>query len=207
AKELRKDFEREHFRLDDPVSEKARKGFIFFSIATGILFSAVTFMITQHPVYFIFGALIMITGPVLSIPLARRSREAAMNHQKWSAFRKFIIDFSAMKDAGPLLLPLWERYLVFAVAMGVAEKFLSNLRLVAAESGRTVPAAAWFIPLSAGHGMTAGSMDGLASIESLSASIGNLDSFSTALSSSSSGGGGFSGGGGGGGGGGGCGAG
>lgn len=204
AKEVRKKFEREYFRLDDPVSEKARGGFIAVSAASGVILAASLFIYSKHPLAIFYGVIILIAGTLMSIPLARRTKEAAVEHKRWMAFKKFMSDFSAMKEAGPSLLPMWEHYLVYATALGVADKLLSNLKLVAAEYGAPVQAALWYHPAVAGSSLQAQQMDGLASLESLSSSISNLQGLSSALSSSSGGGGGFSGGGGGGGGGGGC---
>jgi uncharacterized membrane protein len=122
------------------------------------------------------------------------------------AFKRFMSDFSAMKDAGPSLIPLWEHYLVYAVALGVADKLINNLKLVAKEYNSPVPMAVWFHPINASSFGPDGIGEGLSSLEAMSASLSNLESLSSAMSTSTSTGGGFSGGGGGGGGGGGSGA-
>ena len=83
----------------------------------------------------------------------------------------------------------------------MAEKLLSNLKLVARESNMVVPVVVWYHPLSTFGSGTAHDL-GFASLESLSASFSNIQSLSSALSTSTGSGGGFSGGGGGGGGGG-----
>jgi uncharacterized membrane protein len=205
AKSLRDDFERDHFKIDDDRSEKAKNRWIWFSLASGIIFIAAFVLGNRNPVFMIFGPFVFLVGSLISIPLARRSVEAAVEYNKWEAFKRFMTDFSAMKDAGPSLLPMWEEYLVYAAALGVADKLLSNLKLVASEYNTAVPAAVWFHPGSA-ESLGTGQLDSMAAFESLSSSISNMQNLSSALSSSSSGGGGFSGGGGGGGGGGGCGA-
>ena len=53
----------------------------------------------------VFGPIVILAGSLISIPLARRSPEAAVEYNKWEAFKKFMSDFSAMKEAGPSLLP------------------------------------------------------------------------------------------------------
>jgi len=131
--------------------------------------------------------------------LSRRTPEAALEVRKWEAFRRFMTDFSAMKDAGPQLLHLWEHYLVYAMALGVADRLLDNLKLVAAELDQPVMSPRWYRSPSMGRGMTGMSV---ASLESLTRSFQNFQNLSRALSTSTSRGGGFSGGGGGGGGGG-----
>ncbi len=206
AKKLRKNFEKEYFSIDDPVSEKARKGFIAISIGFGLIFAVLFLVGLRSPVLFGFAPLFIITGVLLSIPLARRSEKAALEHEKWKAFKRFMSDFSAMKDAGPSLIPLWEHYLVYAVALGVADKLIKNLRLVAAEYKTPVPMAVWFHPVGASSFEPGAVGEGLSSLDSMSASLANLESLASAMSTSPSPGGGFSGGGGGGGGGGGSGA-
>ncbi len=202
AGELRKGFEKDHFPIDDPVSERARNHFVILTVVTAPLATVIIFSLTRHPLSFVFGGLILIGGLILSLPLARRTREACLEHKRWTAFAKFMSDFSAMKEAGPSLLSMWEEYLVYAAALGVADKLLSNLKLFAREYGTPIPTPLWFHPLTAA-GAGALSTDAIDSIESLNRSISNLQSLSSALSTSSSTGGGFSGGGSGGGGGGG----
>ena len=111
--------------------------------------------------------------------LARWTPEAALEEKKWKAYKKFISDFSAMKDAGPSLLPMWEEHLVYATALGVADKLLSNLKMVAEEYRQGVPAAAWYYPR--GGGMPG---EGFTSLDSFSSSFSNLQNLSSALSSS-----------------------
>ncbi len=202
ADELRKGFEKDNFPIDDPVSERARKVFMLVSIVSAALASTILFSVSRHPLSIVFGGLILIGGLILSLPLARRTREACLEHKRWKAFSKFMSDFSAMKEAGPSLLPMWEEYLVYAAALGVADKLLSNLKLYASEYGTPIPTPLWFHPLGAAGTGALGAC-AIDSIESLNRSISNLQSLSSALSTSSSTGGGFSGGGSGGGGGGG----
>ena len=204
-KELRKDFEREFFSIDDPASEKARKAFMAISFGFGLIFVILFLAGLRSPILFAFAPLVVILGVLLSIPLARRTPEAALEHERWKAFKKFMSDFSAMKEAGPSLIPLWEHYLVYAVALGVADKLINNLKLVAREYSTPVPMAVWFHPI---HASSLGPRSGseLSSLDSMTASLSNLESLASAMTTSTSSGGGFSGGGGGGGGGGGSGA-
>ncbi|HUV35813.1 MAG TPA: DUF2207 domain-containing protein [Patescibacteria group bacterium] len=201
AKLLRERFEKEYFPLDDRGSEKVKGWFRASSIAVGVCLMVLFFTALRTPVVIGLGAFVILFGALASVPLARRTPQAALEHERWQAFKKFMTDFSAMKEAGPSLLPLWERYLVYATALGVAEKLLSNLKLVARESNMVVPVVVWYHPLSTSGSGTAHDL-GFASLESLSASFSNIQSLSSALSTSTGSGGGFSGGGGGGGGGG-----
>ncbi|UCF04970.1 MAG: DUF2207 domain-containing protein [bacterium] len=197
---MRKWFESKYFKLDDPRSEKAKLWFVGGSAVVFTAFLLVFAFGYRHPAFLILGFVVLASFP-LSASLSRWTPEAALEEKRWKAYKKFISDFSAMNDAGPELLPLWEKHLVYATALGVADKLLSNLEMVAKEYKRTVPVAAWYVP-RAGSAMAVGPGGGYASMESLSSSFSNLANLSSALSTSTSSGGGFSGGGGGGGGGG-----
>jgi uncharacterized membrane protein len=198
GKELRTWFELRHFELDDPRSKKAQILFIISGVLLAAIFILIFFLVNRSLVNIIVGGLVLACLPFAKA-LARWTPEAALEEKKWEAYKKFISDFSAMKDAGPSLLQIWEQHLVYATALGVADKLLSNLDLVAREFRAGVPAAVWYHPYGVGSGSGIG---GAASLQSFSASFANLASLSSALSSSTSTGGGFSGGGGGGGGGG-----
>jgi uncharacterized membrane protein len=198
GKRLRSWFEQTHFELDDPRSKKAQILFIVASVLLAAAFILVFFFVTWNLVNIIAGALVLASLP-FAMSLARWTPEAALEEKKWKAYKRFITDFSAMKDAGPNLIQIWEQHLVYATALGVADKLISNLDLVAKEFNSSSPAAAWFHAYAAGSGRGPG---GTASLQSLGASFANLANLSSALSSSTSTGGGFSGGGGGGGGGG-----
>ncbi len=191
GKRMRTWFERQHFRLDDAESEKAKNRFlvrlgIAGGLGTVLLFPMSLFTVLPVSVIALIVAL---------VSLSRRSPEAAREVQRWDAFKRFMSDFSAMRDAGPELLPLWERYLVYAVSLGVAEKFLRNLATLAQETAYELSQPGWYVS-SSGERFSTGSMAGMTSF------VQNLQNLTSALSSSTSSGGGFSGGGGGGGGGG-----
>ena len=57
------------------------------------------------------------------LPLRLRERVA-----RWGAFRRFLKDFSTFDDAPALAVIVWERYLVYAVALGVAGRVEKQVR-------------------------------------------------------------------------------
>jgi uncharacterized membrane protein len=135
-------------------------------------------------------------------PLLRQRTPAGQRrYHEWLGVRHYLTDFSQLADAPAGHLVLWERYLVYAVALGVSDELAHGLaaRLGAEESAQFAP---WYVGLSLGT-------PGYGSIGQFSSGFATsaVSSFTPASSSSGSGfGGGFSGGGGGGGGGGGIGA-
>lgn len=58
------------------------------------------------------------------------STEKGREHKAmWLAFKKFLLDFSNMKDYDEKSIVLWEHYLVYATGLGVAEKVIENLKI------------------------------------------------------------------------------
>ena len=117
--------------------------------------------------------------------------------------RNYLRDFSQLADAPAGHLVLWERYLVYAVALGVSDDLARGLAArIPAED--TQQFATWYSSHPghpAGYGSIGHFADGFTS-----SAVGSFAPPSSSSSSGSGSGGGFSGGGGGGGGGGGIGA-
>jgi uncharacterized membrane protein len=139
--------------------------------------------------------------------LRKRTQKGARKHAEVAGLKAFLRDFSLVDDVPVGHLALYERYLVYAVALGVADRLIAALRIrfpeLADPSSGFVP---WYVyGVAAGRG--GGGLDKLAGIGSMSGFASDFSRATSAAfsppSSSSGGGGGFSGGGGGGGGGGG----
>ena len=107
--------------------------------------------------------------------------------EKWKGLKKYMEDFSLLNEKEVLAIEVWEQYLVYATAFGIADKVLKQLKTVYPNIDEldniNSSAYMYFIYHS-----------------NFSSSISNSisSSISSAYSSSSGGGGGFSGGGGGG---------
>lgn len=106
--------------------------------------------------------------------------EGRIKNLKWEAFKRYITTFSYMKEHPPESVIIWEEYMVYATAFGVAKKTSKALKMI--------------LPEELNHNDKFIAYTGFAAMApSLSAATGG--------SSGSHGGGGFGGGGGGGGGG------
>jgi uncharacterized membrane protein len=198
-------FEKNYFNMYEPKSLKEATKFAIVLICYSALVFAVLFLsgmaqsITDVLLVILFVGIMF---GVLSVRTVRkRTPEGALEIKRWDAFKKYISDFSAMKDAPLTLLHIWDRYLVYAVVLGVAKELLENIRDLSLERHASVVAVAWYHPVGA-----LGVPKGMMSPQAFSALSSNMNNMINALSSSSSVGGGFAGGGGGGGGGGGSGA-
>lgn len=140
----------------------------------------------------------IVTGILLvamSSTIKRRSKNGQNEFAMWRAFRRFLLDFSSLRDAPVPSLQLWEHYLVYAVTLGVAKQVIDQLKLVFPElSGQGSD-------LAIGHGWlaTSAGTDLASTLTNLATSLEHSLLTATSVSSSESGrGGGFSGGGGGG---------
>jgi uncharacterized membrane protein YgcG len=136
----------------------------------------------------------------LGILLRRRTEKGARKHAEVAGLKAFLRDFSLVDDVPVGHLVLYERYLVYAVALGVADRLIQGLRMRFPELAEPERGfATWYIPAAYLHGGNGlGGLDKLSSLGSVG-SFANDFSAATASafsppSSSSGGGGGFSGG-------------
>ncbi len=138
------------------------------------------------------AALIAAIAAATALPSWRP--EVARERAGWVGFRRTLTDYTRMKDAPPDFFQLWDRYYVYAAALGVAEKYLKTLQRAAPARGmdqqQMVRQAAWMGASNAGN------------LAAMSRSITSLSSALAKSGASASSGGSSSGGGGGGGGGG-----
>ena len=49
--------------------------------------------------------------------------------QKWKAFKKFMEDYSLLKEKDTLDIVLWEQYLVYATVFGISKKVIKQLKM------------------------------------------------------------------------------
>jgi uncharacterized membrane protein len=141
------------------------------------------------------AAIVLVLTPLMRKRSVKGTEQAA----KAKALKKYLEDFSNMNEAPVESLILWERFLVYAVALGCASKVYSGLRTRLPNMVNHSGFAPWYVPMY-GHDMGTG-LDRFPSEWGTS-----TQSAMTPKNTSSGSGGGFSGGGGGGGGGGGFGA-
>jgi uncharacterized membrane protein len=149
------------------------------------------------------GGLCIAAGVIMAmfLPTLRKRTSAGAEEQAQAlALKKYLQDFSNMKDAPVDSLIVWERFLVYAVVLGVASHVIRGLAVKLPAVVNNPGFAPWFIPIG-GRGDMGSSMDNFPGSWGSAAT-----SAMTPANTSSGSGGGFSGGGGGGGGGGGFGA-
>ncbi|MEX2458279.1 MAG: DUF2207 domain-containing protein [Actinomycetota bacterium] len=58
---------------------------------------------------------------------------------QWRAFRRFLTEFSNLRDAPALAVIIWEHYLVYATALGVADRVAKQVRALVPEGALPSP--------------------------------------------------------------------
>jgi len=67
---------------------------------------------------------------IIPASFKRRSIMAEEDYEKWKAFKRFLLHFSQMKKHEIPSLVIWEHYLVYAAALGIAKEVLKQLKIV-----------------------------------------------------------------------------
>ncbi len=58
------------------------------------------------------------------------THQGEIEKQQWKALKKYMEDFSLLKERGIPDLILWEKYLVYATAFGISDKVIDQLKVV-----------------------------------------------------------------------------
>ena len=77
---------------------------------------------------------LIVQAPARGAGARRPGEEEA---ERWEAFRRYLTDFPRLQEAPPATLALWERYLVYGIAFGIAERVLQAAQLHDARGART----------------------------------------------------------------------
>lgn len=110
---------------------------------------AVLFIASALIGIFFFGSFIAIALAVLggvllmslvSLNFIRKYTRRGVEHKTmWGAFKKFLQDFSNMREAQIPSLVIWEHYLVYATSLGVADEVIDQLPKVFSEAELSNP--------------------------------------------------------------------
>src|SRR5690606_14949444 len=100
--------------------------------------------------------------------LRRRTEKGARKLAEMQALKKFLEDFSLVDDVPVGHLALYARYLVYAVALGVADRLVAGMRLRFPEVADDPSFAPWYGAAYVGVGRHGGGgIDRLSSLESI----------------------------------------
>ena len=95
-------------------------GVIYLVIAIIINFLASNWGVDFIPTYCI--TIVAIIFLIYTLLNTQKSAKGALHYAKWMAFKRFLLDFGNFKEKELPEIILWERYLVYAVVFGIADK-------------------------------------------------------------------------------------
>lgn len=96
-------------------------------IVLGFLFSLLGYVILG--ISLIIDTMLIPTLCIASVEAKHLTQKGENQHALWFAFRKFLEDFSLMDEKELPELAIWEQYLVYATALGVADTVIKQLPL------------------------------------------------------------------------------
>ena len=101
-------------------------------------FSSQIINLVSQSTIFGYGALLILALFIIDIILGIKAnnkidtytQEGIDEQEKWKAFKKYMEDFSLLNEKDIPDIALWEQYLVYATAFGIAEKVIKQLKIV-----------------------------------------------------------------------------
>lgn len=83
---------------------------------------------------FIIPLLILIINAILCSRIAKKinilTQKGVDTKEQWKGLKKYMEDFSLLKEREVPELVIWEKYLVYATVMGIADKVIKQLKIV-----------------------------------------------------------------------------
>ncbi|HSL87189.1 MAG TPA: DUF2207 domain-containing protein, partial [Bacteroidales bacterium] len=149
ALQFQKDYEYFKAKVKDTAEKqqffapnKLQGAKVFVLIGIGLILSGLAGLFLLGS--FIAIALIILGGVLIfgliAVNFIRKYSRRGVEHQAmWEAFKKFLQDFSNLKDAEIPSLVIWEHYLVYATSLGVADEEIDQLPKVFSEADLSNP--------------------------------------------------------------------
>ena len=137
------------------AAERAKdkaQGYAFIPIAFAIICWLIVPMFNvDATVNGIISLVIGISYMVYLWSIKRRSKNGNEEFAKWKAFKRFLEEFSSMKDYPIPSIIVWEHYLVYATSLKIADKVMDQLRIKlpdinTEESGATFLSQRYYVP-------------------------------------------------------------
>ncbi len=157
---FRKFFNKWKNKVDDKVDEdkhfipKGKNAFNFFATIYVLLLviflynsggllsylnNVEAFYINTRMINYMSIAGLVITIILAALPaviLGRRTREGTIYYLRWMKFKEFLDDFSLLKEHPPGSVEIWEKYMVYAITLGVADKVIKVMKLYIPKKSR-----------------------------------------------------------------------
>jgi uncharacterized membrane protein len=121
---------------------ETRVGFKVLSIllvlVTGFLLFSLNVNIGIENILVFFMLPVIIFSVIYLIVFKKRTIKGVEDYNKWSAFKKFLLDFGHFSDKELPEIALWEKYLVYATVLGCAKQLEKSMKMKLQEMSTTV---------------------------------------------------------------------
>lgn len=125
---IEKIIEKEEITRENIIIEN-KKEYNKYITRCAIYIAMACFTIVLIPVAIIFAVNAILTG-MIAHKINVFTQKGTDEKEQWKAFKKYMEDFSLLKDKEVPALVVWEKYLVFATAFGISEKVLKQLKVI-----------------------------------------------------------------------------
>ncbi|WP_292388765.1 DUF2207 domain-containing protein [Methanosarcina sp. UBA5] len=78
----------------------------------------------------VLGIVIILISVIFKKVFGRWTPEGRLYYERWNNFKKYLTDFSALKEHPPESIKIWDCYLVYATALGIAQEVIHNMSLI-----------------------------------------------------------------------------
>lgn len=112
----------------DHSIKKHSKVFVLFAISSIVL--GVISLLLEQFILFIGMIVVFITSVLCCALLKRLTQKGEDELALWEGFKNFLKDFTSFNEKELPDIVLWERYIVYAVAVGMGKKILEELPIV-----------------------------------------------------------------------------
>jgi uncharacterized membrane protein len=107
---------------------------VFFTLGmagSGLLYPVSRTATFYYGATMIDGAAVLFHASWITKLIRRRRRtlDGQLEARRWEAFCRYLTDFPRLHDVPAASLPLWETYLVYAIAFGLARRILAGAEL------------------------------------------------------------------------------
>ena len=116
--------------LEGILNKSNKEEFIKYQTMSGLYFVfAIIVLMFAFPV-----SIALIVNGILCFKIKKRinvlTQKGIDSKEKWKGLKKYMEDFSLLKEKEVPAIEVWEKYLVYATAFGIAEKVLKQLKTI-----------------------------------------------------------------------------
>lgn len=103
--------------------------FISEAVAPSSEFPSTSYISGFVAICFILGVFLIVYPIIWKRSMGQWTPEGRVFYLKWKNFEKYLTDYSLIEKYPPASVIIWDHYIVYAMALGVAEEALKNMNL------------------------------------------------------------------------------